>query len=67
MPDLATREAMKWLYERHGLRSEPSGAIGVGTLLRGAVDLSGKGDVVVVISGRNVDEEAFHRWIDLSA
>jgi hypothetical protein len=27
------------------------------------VDLGGDGDVVVVISGRNVDDDAFVRWI----
>ena len=27
VPDLETRQAMRWLYEQHGLRTEPSGAI----------------------------------------
>ena len=61
--DLDTRTAMKWLYDRHGLRTEPSGAIGVAALLGRAVDLSGEGDLVVVLSGRNVDEDAFANWI----
>ena len=63
VPDLATRSAMRWLYERHGLRTEPSGAIAVAALLSGQVDPSGEGDLVVVISGRNVDEDAFAKWI----
>lgn len=63
IPDLATRRAMRWLYEKHGLRLEPSGAIGVAALFSGEVDLAGDGDLVVVISGRNVDEEAFRGWI----
>jgi threonine dehydratase len=63
MPDSATCAAMRWLYDQHGLRTEPSGAIGVGALLERQVDLSGEGDVVVVLSGRNVDEEAFRGWI----
>jgi threonine dehydratase len=64
LPDDNTRRAMKWLYERHGLRTEPSGAIATAALLSGQVDLSGDGDVVVVVSGRNVDEESFRKWID---
>ncbi len=62
--DDATRAAMRWLYEQHGLRTEPSGAIAVAALLSGAVDLTGEGDVVLVLSGRNVDEGAFRAWID---
>ena len=54
---------MHWLYEYHGLRTEPSGAIAVAALLNRQVDLHGDGDVVVVISGRNVDDEAFRDWI----
>lgn len=64
MPDLATQTAMRWLYERHGLRTEPSGAIGVAALLSGEVDLNGVGDIVVVVSGRNVDDDAFRSWIE---
>jgi threo-3-hydroxy-L-aspartate ammonia-lyase len=52
--DARTVEAMAWLREHHGLRSEPSGAIGLAALLTGGVDCSGDGDVVVVISGRNI-------------
>jgi len=65
VPDLKTREAMKWLYDHHGLRTEPSGAIATAALLSGEVDLSGEGDIVVVVSGRNVDEPAFRDWIDV--
>jgi threonine dehydratase len=64
IPDDATRAAMRWLYDRHGLRTEPSGAIGVAALLSGQVDLAGDGDIAVVLSGRNVDEDAFRAWID---
>lgn len=63
MPDAATQAAMRWLYERHGLRTEPSGAISVAALLSRQMDLSGEGDLVAVISGRNVDEDAFRAWI----
>src|SRR4051794_15952524 len=54
LPDAATRDAMRWLYERHGLRTEPSGAIAVAALLGGRLDLTGDGDLVAVISGRRV-------------
>lgn len=63
--DEETRGAMRWLYKNHGLRTEPSGAIAVSGLLERSVDLSGEGDLVVVISGRNVDEDAFRNWIEL--
>lgn len=65
VPDLETRRAMKWLYDHHGLRTEPSGAIATAALLSGEADLSGEGDIVVVVSGRNVDETAFREWIDV--
>ena len=63
VPDPATRTAMRWLYHHHGLRTEPSGAIAVAGLLGGTVGLGGAGDLVVVISGRNVDDDAFLGWI----
>ncbi|MGV2337463.1 MAG UNVERIFIED_CONTAM: pyridoxal-phosphate dependent enzyme [Planctomycetaceae bacterium] len=66
IPDLNTRRAMRWLYEYHGLRTEPSGAIAVAGLLSGNADLQGEGDIVVVISGRNADEKAFRDWIDVA-
>jgi threonine dehydratase len=63
IPDHDTRQAMNWLYEKHGLRTEPSGAIATAAALTGAVKFDGDGDVVIVISGRNVDEEQFRSWI----
>lgn len=63
LTDAQTRYAMRWLYETHGLRSEPSGVIAVAAALERTVDLSGTGDIVLVVSGRNVDEEAFQRWL----
>lgn len=65
VPDLQTRAAMKWLYHHHGLRTEPSGAIAVAAALSGhvALDPAEAGDVVFVVSGRNVDEGRFQEWI----
>ena len=66
VPDVETRQAMRWLYETHGLRSEPSGAIALAAALTRKVDLvqDGEGDAVIVVSGRNVDEGQFREWID---
>lgn len=63
IPDQATQAAMAWVYERHGLRTEPSGAITLAALLSHQLELTGDGDIVVVVSGRNVDEDAFRTWI----
>jgi threonine dehydratase len=63
VPDPETQRAMKWLYDNHGLRTEPSGAITTAALLTNKVQLDGEGDIVVVISGRNVDEQQFRNWI----
>ncbi len=63
VPDASTKQAMKWLYDKHGLRTEPSGAITTAAVLDGRVKLDGDGDLVLVISGRNVDEDAFREWI----
>lgn len=65
LPDASTQTAMRWLYQQHGLRTEPSGAITVAALLERKVDLAGEGDVVAVISGRNVDDETFRKMIDI--
>jgi len=64
VPDSDTQAAMRWLYEQQGLRTEPSGAIAVAAALTGAVDVKdGEGDVVIVVSGRNVDDDRFREWI----
>lgn len=62
VPDSETQQAMRWIDQHHGLRTEPSGAITVASLLFGKVNLTGDGDIVLVISGRNVDEQRFHEW-----
>tara|TARA_R110002073_G_scaffold133122_9_gene280229 strand:- start:100 stop:1107 length:1008 start_codon:yes stop_codon:yes gene_type:complete len=60
--DPETCQAMKWIDTQHGLRSEPSGASTIAALLSGKIDISGDGDTVVVLSGRNVDPEDFQKW-----
>lgn len=61
IPDLETQRAKRWIYLNHDLRTEPSGAIAA--LLLGKVNIAGEGDLVVVISGRNVDDNRFQEWI----
>jgi threonine dehydratase len=63
VPDSETQLAMKWLYDHHGLRTEPSGAITTAATLTHKVQLDGEGDIVVVVSGRNVDQQQFRNWI----
>ncbi len=63
VPDRDTQQSMKWLYEKHGLRAEPSGAIATAAVLTGAAHLDGEADIAIVVSGRNVDEEQFQSWI----
>jgi threonine dehydratase len=57
--DRATQTAMRWIYDHHGLRCEPSGAIAIAALLHGKPDVTGDGDIVVIISGRNIDDDRF--------
>lgn len=64
VPDEETRQAMKWLYDQHGLRTEPSGAITTAALLSSRVKPDADGDIVVVLSGRNVDDDQFREWIN---
>ncbi len=63
VPDPETQQAMKWLYEKHGIRTEPSGAITTAALLSGHVQPDGDGDLVLILSGRNIDEQRFREHI----
>jgi threonine dehydratase len=63
VPDSETQQAMRWIYAKHGLRTEPSGAIALAALLHGKAQIDGDGDIVVVVSGRNVDDKSFREWI----
>jgi len=61
--DAATCRAMAWLYQHHGLKSEPSGAIALAAALHDLPADPGHDDVVIVVSGRNADEARFREWI----
>lgn len=63
VPDSETQQAMRWIYSKHGLRTEPSGAIALAALLHGRSNIDGDGDIVVIVSGRNVDDSSFREWI----
>lgn len=64
--DADTRGAMRWIYQHHGLRVEPSGAIAVAAAIESKAELqaAADGDVVIVLSGRNVDESSFQTWVE---
>lgn len=64
--DDQTRAAMRWLLEEHGLRTEPSGAIATAAALQNKemIQADQQGDVVIVLSGRNVDPEQFADWTE---
>lgn len=57
------KTSMAWIYTKHGLRTEPSGAITIAAAMCGRFDLSGDGDIVFVCSGRNVDDSTFDKYI----
>lgn len=61
--DSQTKTAMRWLYENHGLRVEPSGAISIASAIFHRDSVQGDGDIVLVISGRNIDQDVFERHI----
>lgn len=51
------REAIRWLFARHGIVVEGSGAAGVAAVLRGKVDVTGQ--LVVLLTGRNITAERY--------
>ena len=63
IPDSRTISTLAWLYQHLGWRAEPSGVISLAAALTGELDLSGEGDIVFVVSGRNVDESDFQTWL----
>ncbi len=55
VPDAACLEAMRLLALRAKLVVEPSGAIGVGALLRSLLPLGSARNIVIVLSGGNIE------------
>ncbi len=60
--DRETCRAMRWMDEHHGLRTEPSGAITIAAALGEKDSFDGSGDIVIVLSGRNVDPGPYRDW-----
>jgi threonine dehydratase len=63
--DDAIVEAMGWLFRHAKIVAEPSGAITVAAVMADAVAgrLDGRGPVVALVSGGNVEPEQFARYI----
>lgn len=59
--DEEIKKAMKWLYVNMQLVTEPSGSVSLAGFLAQHHQL--KGNVVILISGQNVDQEAFEQWM----
>jgi threonine dehydratase len=51
--DHEIRDAIRWLFTRHGLVAEGAGAAGLAAVLTGKVEVIGQ--LVVIVSGRNID------------
>jgi threonine dehydratase len=68
--DEALKDATRFLAYEHGLVAEPSGVAGVAAIRSGALTLkndAGAGDVVVVVSGRNVSRGLLGRILESRA
>jgi threonine dehydratase len=61
--DEVVYQAMRLLFEKLKLVVEPGGAVGLATLLSGAVEVAGK-TVVIVLSGGNVDDACFSHMLE---
>jgi threonine dehydratase len=51
------RDAMRWLFARHGLVAEGAGAAGLAAVLAGKVESTGQ--LVVIVSGRNIAADKY--------
>lgn len=59
--DEEIKAAMKWLFEKMQIIAEPSGAVALAGFLKTHKNI--RGNVVILISGKNVDQENFQSWI----
>ena len=57
--------AMKYLYDNLNVKAEPSGCVSLAAILAGKVQCEGK-KVLVTISGGNVDDKDFSKYIKLA-
>lgn len=58
--DSEIKQSMKWLYEKMGITAEPSGAVSLAGFMKNYQNL--RGNVVILISGKNVDQDKFDSW-----
>lgn len=56
-------DAMRLLWKEYHLITEPSGAVALAGFL--AVHQQIKGEVVILITGKNVDQESFNQWVGI--
>ena len=54
---------MKYLHQEFNVRGEPSGCVSLAAILSNKIDVKGK-NVLVTISGGNVDADSFDKYID---
>ena len=57
--------AMKYLYEEFNVKAEPSGCVSLAAVLSKKIDVNNK-TVLVTISGGNVDDDSFEKYINLT-
>ena len=62
VPDKDILRAMKYMKSRYDMVIEPSGATALAALLYNSHPI--KGDVVCVISGANVDQNVYEKWMN---
>ena len=55
-------QAMKYLHEEFNVKGEPSGCVSLAAVLSNKIDIKGK-NVLVTISGGNVDDDSFDKYI----
>lgn len=63
VPEEKIIEAMRLLWEHHHLTIEPSGAVGLAGFLTVYENI--EGETVILITGKNVDEDAFKKWLGM--
>lgn len=59
--DEEIKKTMKWLNEKMQMVTEPSGATALAGFIQNYQNI--KGNVVILISGKNVDPDNFNTWI----